>query len=725
MKRLLPLLLLLPLCVLPAKAATWFVNANGGTRYASTVPFGQCNGQAATAYPGTTTDTWTPGKSVSIGYTIADNNGHYETVTTAGTTNGTLSSYTYPTWGTSTVVDGSAVWTEGVTYPVNQKCPYMQAWMLWSANDFSAAAWVIAGGDTVIIDSCKALGTEMSPDNPHCRLGYLNNYSHIVPNANCAYTTSNSDCYNPVIPSGTANQHTRFLSTCAAAGNCPTGGLTNPKLYKANLTQLYGGFGLFEVLNLQSTQYVDFQGFELTTHNGKCSTAGIPALGGGCKNTPPYADYASHGIATNNTTANITFQDDYIHGMNADGLFGPIGGPITMTRTFVGFNGLAGWNFDDGLGTPDAAGSALNWHHTIWEGNGCQEEYPIVDTFPAVSCYSPSSGGFGDAISGQGGAGGSSVLDSFIADDYQAILNTKDGFIGPHIYVTNLSITHSISAFNGGQQWKWGGGNIPQNVLFESNLTVAGCGRLSAPMATGPFGLTAPSGYNAHFVDPCRAYGDVLSSSIAAGSTWNVNGNTFIDGVATMVNVACPLSFSPCPGAVINWHNNIILGYSNIPTPGSSGCCGTPPPAVFYNQNSSDITINTSYNLEYNVRNGSTCGGTILCADPLLLDEPAQSVTAQSDLDVFTNTVSTSGFYPTISSPAINAGTTGGPSTDYFGAAQTSPATIGAVATVGGGGGTPAPIPTPTPAPNPVPAPTPTPTSSEVRVTVLLNGIIH
>lgn len=592
---------------------TWYIRADGGTRFSANVPSGQCDGQADVAYPGSGT---------------------------------------------------------------NQHCAFNDFRYLWSDDSQHAKAWVISGGDTVIVRGCAALPGQSNPANPSCRLG-ADTSSDNSPWCG-VFGSPNPDCTNPTIPAGSSGAHTRFLSTCAAAGNCAPGNETNPKLYHSNLTQLFGGFGLFVTLEFSNTQYVDFEGFELTTHNGVCSTLGTPLLGGGCSTSQPYSDYATYGIRTNNTTSHITFQDVYIHGFNASGLFGPIGGPVTMLRTFSGFNASAGWDFDDGSGTPDAAGSALAWTHTIWEGNGCQEEYPIVDTFPAVRCWSQSTNGFGDAISGQGGSGGSSVLDSFIADDYQALLNIKDGFIGPHVYPTILSITNSVSAFNGGQQWKWGGGNIAQTVTFENNLTIAGCNRMTAAMSPGPFGLTAPSGYNTYFADPCRANGDVLSSPIAAGSTWTVANNTFIDGVATLVNVSCPISFSPCPGATVNWFNNLILGYSNIPTPGNTGCCGTPPPAVFLNNDPSDITINADYSLEYNVRNGSS-GSHVITSDPLLLNEPSQGVTAQSALDVFTLTQGTTSFTPTGSSPAIHAGTTGGPGSDYFGTDQTSPATIGAV----------------------------------------------
>ena len=101
--------------------------------------------------------------------------------------------------------------------------------------------------------------------------------------------------------------------------------------------------------------------------------------------------------------------------------------------------------------TPDAPGSSITATHVIMEGNGCQEQYPLTNAFPAMVCYDTNSGGFGDSWSGQ-----NTTLDSFSCNDCQDLYNTKDGFIGPHTWISTLTITNSTSIGNMGQNWKWG-----------------------------------------------------------------------------------------------------------------------------------------------------------------------------------------------------------------------------------------------------------------------------
>lgn len=605
MKRILPIFLLL--CAMPAMAATWFVRADGGTRYSVNVTSGQCDGLTDVAYPGSGT---------------------------------------------------------------NQHCAYNDVRYLWTDNSgVDSTGWVISGGDTVVIRGCHALASQSNPDNPHCRIGSDLATGRVAGNTWCNSTTANSDCYNLTIPAGTSGAHTRILGGCAYDGNC-SGGATNPKTYAANLTQLYGGFGLLWTFNLTGTQYVDVAGLEFTEHNGTCSTRGIPTRGSACSSSSPYSDYADAGIATDNTTANVNMTDVYLHGFTSYGLVGPIGGAITMTRVFSGFNPSAGWMFDRG-DVPNAAGSSITASYVTMIGNGCQEEYPIVDAYPGERCWDDNSGGFGDAWSGQ-----DSDLDTLICDHCVTMYNTKDGDIGPHTRIRVYTKTNSISAFNMGQQWKWGSsGTTPQTVDFENNLTVGGCNRM-ANAITG-----WPAGFNTYLSDFCRASGDGMSPNISPSSVWTIANNTFVFNSPTLFNVQCyPTGGTAC-ASTIHWFNNVVLGYANIPT-----VYGTTTPAVFFNPIPSIIVINSDHEVEFGIRNGSTCGGDVICSDPLLLNEPAQSVTAQSDLDVFTNTVSTSSFYPTSSSPMIHAGTSGGPATDYFGVTQTSPATIGAVVN----GGTPA-----------------------------------
>jgi len=583
--------------------AAWYVRPDGGTRYSTNVTNGQCNGKYDGPYPGSGT---------------------------------------------------------------NQNCAFNDVRYLWDDGSIGSWGWVIAGGDTVVIRGCAALPGQVNPSSPNCRLGWDNNTSNSSSNSWCWYAPggygSNLDCTNPVIPAGTSGAHTRILGGCAYDNNCTP---VNTYPYSGNLTQLFSGFGLQIALDLSSTQYVDLAGIELTTHNSAhCNQYGTPAFTHGCSNGIPGADdYGNNGIRTDNTTAHVTLTDVNIHGFTAAGLYGPIGGAITMTRVQVNFNGFAGWNFADTSNTPDASGSSIIGSYVRMEGNGCIEEYPIADPLPMLACYDSNSGGFGDAWSGQ-----DTDLQTFACDHCVTIYNTKDGDIGPHTRIQNYTKTNSFSAFNMGQQWKWGsGGTTPQTVIFENNLTVSGCQRMSQPL-TG-----APSTYNTNLSLFCRAAGDVMSPNISPGSVWTFANNTFVFNALTLLDVQCYPGGSNCP-STINWLNNVILGYGNMPT-----VYGINAPAVFYNQAPGSIAINSSYEVEYGIRNGSTCSGTVLCTDPLLLNEPAQSVTAQSALDVFNSTPSTSGFYPTVSSPAIHAGTTGGPSTDYFGTTQTSPAAIGAV----------------------------------------------
>ena len=103
---------------------------------------------------------------------------------------------------------------------------------------------------------------------------------------------------------------------------------TDPKLYESNLTQLFGGFSVAYTLNLQNTQYVDVQCIEITSHNGLCVTMGAPAYPRGCNTSQPLDDYAGTGVLTNNATANVTFQDVYIHGFDSSGLFARSAGPL-------------------------------------------------------------------------------------------------------------------------------------------------------------------------------------------------------------------------------------------------------------------------------------------------------------------------------------------------------------------------------------------------------------
>jgi hypothetical protein len=373
---------------------------------------------------------------------------------------------------------------------------------------------------------------------------------------------------------------------------------------------------------------------------------------------PDSDDYADQGIEVDNVTSNVKLQDLYIHGLTASGILGPIGGPITMTRVFVGFNGFAGWNFDYG-NKPDAPGSSIVASYVTMEGNGCDEEYPIVHAqFPAQICYDSESGGFGDSWSGQ-----DSKLDSFVCDHCVMDYNTKDGFIGPHTIINYLKITNSESYGNMGQQWKWGT-SPGSTTIFENNLTVGNCRRMSAPLPG------APHDYNSHLSLFCRAAGDVFSFYSAANATVLFANNTTIGYSATMFDFSCQTP-KDCSSAHYAFRNNIVLGALNP----EYNAGDAKLPALFYFSDPS-VKIDLDHNLFFNLRS-QPCPRfgrpDLICADPAFIKQPPLTLTRESQLDNFN-------FHPSHGSPAVAHGQPiAGLNTDFFGTARPNPPSIGAV----------------------------------------------
>ncbi len=588
-------------------ATTWFVRPDGGTRYSANMPQGQCDGKADTAYSGS---------------------------------------------------------------GANRHCAFRDFRLLWDdkSGRVGAGAWIIAGGDTVLIRGCKADTTQFNASNPDCRLGW-DAPTGTGANLWC-YAIGSYDCLNPPIPAGTAAQHTRILGQHYA--NCNAAGKNDPKTYVSNLTQLFGGYSLTYTFNLRDTHYVDIECIELTTHNGVCTTSGSPSFPRPCSHNQPLDDYAQNGFVLNNKSANITFQDVYIHGFNASGIYGPIGGPVMMNRVFSGFNAFSGWNFDDGRNTPDAPGSSIHALDVTMTGNGCYEEYPITHTFPAQACYDDVSNGFGDAWSGQ-----DTDLDTFICDHCVMVYNTKDAFIGPHTNVKTLTVTNSQSYGNMGAQWKWN--NTPgATTIFENNLTVGNCARFTEPIpgATHSFALAShlPGAYLSSF---CRAGGNTVAINSQQNSRVLFANNTFVDYLDTVFLLSCgPVSNNRdkmCGSTQFLFTNNIFLGYT---------LKGQEAPGLYYVDDPS-IHITASHNIEFGNRSGKgdPCRGNIFCVDPGLENEPAQKQwTTQNFLDNFS-------FVPGPGSPANGHGVAvNNMTSDYFGRVRPNPPSIGAVERHAAGG---------------------------------------
>jgi hypothetical protein len=573
------------LASVPVFGETWYIRPDGGTRYSAKVPTGQCDGKADLAYHG--------GR-------------------------------------------------------VNQHCAFNDFRFMWDDQSYQSYAWVMTGGDTVIIEGCAANANQPTPSAPDCRIGWdapWAGQTHFW----CFGGSGNAGCSSPPIPAGSAAQHTRILGKNYAS--CSTGSSTD----RSKLTQIFGGYGVGTVLNLGSTRYVDIQCLEITSHNGKCIVHGSPAYPKACTTDGHgLSDFDGNGIVTNNATANITLQDVSIHGHTTSGIQGPIGGAITMNRVFIGFNGFAGWNFDDGHPTPDAPGSSITANYVTMEANGCNEEYPISHAFPAMSCYDLNSGGFGDAWSGQ-----QTNLESFTCNHCQMLYNTKDGFIGPHTDIKHLLIENSESIGNMGQQWKW----VSQpnsSTVFVNNLTVGNCSRLSEP-----FPGALPT-YNKYLSLFCRASGDIFSFSGAANSTVLIANNTTVGYSATVFDLNC-LVTGTCGSTHYVFRNNIIAGYLNQKY--NAGNANVPN--LFYISDSSD-SVTADHNIYYNLRSRCLLTGN-LCSDPQFMNEPAKSMTSEAQLDGFN-------FRIRRGSPAAGGGVViGEVSNDFFGTKRSAPPSIGAV----------------------------------------------
>jgi hypothetical protein len=553
----------------PGPGTTWYVRPDGGSRYSSNQPQGQCDGQADVAYSGTGTN-----QHCAFG-------------------------------------DVRFLWTDG-SYTTSPSVS-MPAW-----------GWVGSGGDTYLIRGGPWRVGQSGP-NPGDSFGL-----HGDP----------FDAGAPPPLNGTPTQHTRILgenySSCGS---------------KSAMTQIYGGFGVAFVFNLSGAQYVDMGCIELTRHS-QCIKYGSPAVPASCSTSFPVDDYAQNGLITNTGTHDLLLQDMWIHGFTSRGIIGPIGGTVTATRVDIAYNGAAGWDFDDGAATPSVNGLLVATNMTI-EWNGCNQAYPGTG---AVSCYSQSTGGYGDGI---GTPAGTCISNTITNSIFR--YNTQDGYDFLHNDTGNCpsSVTGSISYGNNGQQFKWGPANNP--MVFTNNLAIGNCWRMSQPM-TGQ-----PSTYNANLSDFCRA-SDTIVPGFGKNGTLLMANNTIISYAPTIMDVEC--AAVGCPNSVFTFENNIVIGYDNPTTWNTGGQVGGP--GVFYYGAPIGQTIRSN-NIYYGIGHNFSCPTGYpneYCTDPLLVNEPVWA--GESSLDNFN-------FNLTPGSPAKGAGMSiPSVTTDYNGQVRTNPPSIGA-----------------------------------------------
>ena len=414
-----------------------------------------------------------------------------------------------------------------VAYPgkgVNQPCAFNDPRYLYSTGGNQAYQWVMAGGDTVLVHG-----------GPY-RIGQ----DTFKGCANFSNGCSMDNSFIPPPPNGTAAAPTTFLGENYA--NCKT------------KTSFYGGFTVNGVFNLRGSSFVKLACLDITDH-AQCSHTGTkpePCDGN-------YGDFAKSGILTDQNTHDITLQDLDIHGFRDNGIWGAVGGLFNVSRVRIAFNGLSGWNFDDGFGTKSVNGKMI-WSYVTVEGNGCIEEYPIVHPgFPAGYCYDDGNIGYGD------GVGTPDTQIDFNIDHALIRYNTQDGLDILHTTGSTIVLTNSTFYGNMGQQWKLG---PMASTLVRNNFTVTNCHRMSEGIADNPGGT-----WNAGLSDFCRAGAGiqmVQRGDKAGGGNYVVQNNTFVGyaGDAVFEVSACTDSYlyaptNDCNTPNITFENNLMVGYSD------------------------------------------------------------------------------------------------------------------------------------------------------------------
>jgi hypothetical protein len=475
----------------------------------------------------------------------------------------------------------------------NEPCAFNNPYQLITNGAYGNKDSLIKGGDTIIIRG-----------GPY-RMGYKG------PGANDYWGNCPGDpygCSMPPLPSGTAEHPTRLLGENYQ--HCD------------KKTQLFGGYALGVIIDLSGSKHVDVECLELTDH-AQCTRigAGHPASEG-CRSDVPLSDYASVGIATNSETANVLLKNLDIHGLTSRGIIGAIGGEVTADHVRIAFNGGGGWDFDDGRGTKSAPDAFVHASYLTVEWNGCNEEYPITHAVPAFSCFDQNSGGYGDGV----GTPGTTL--NFTCDHCTFRYNTQDGLDLLHVTGSLITVTNSDSYGNMGQQWKMG---AMRKVVFQNNLTVHNCRRMSAAMKG------APEGYHRYLSLFCRAAGDGIALSVDDNGTYIFQNNSFAGYGATSYDIECG---GHCSKANIIFQNNLHIGYKDP-------VAGGELPAIFYTTGlPRNPFIEKDHNIYYNMRS-CPFGFTEHCTNPKIAYMPSWN--GEASLDGIN-------FHLTSASPARGAG---------------------------------------------------------------------
>lgn len=502
---------------------------------------------------------------------------------------------------------------------VAQNCALKHPFYLFTTDpaptqNGEAPRWIIAGGDTVVIH-----GGEY-------RIGYKSNGWDGYWN----FTGCRGDwynCYNPVIPAGTAANPTRIVGEQWA-----TGCSAKPKLT--------GGIGVTAVVNLKGAKNVAVECLELSDF-AQCGSGSLGAADECVRSGFPISDYAARGISVDPATDGVLLRNLYIHGLAQAGILGRMGGTITADRIRIAGIQGAGWDGDDGSGVFNRG--ALIIRNSLIEWSGCLEEYPMRSSLPYYRCFDQDHGGYGDGLGFQAGEGMRVDIDRSVFR-----YNVQDGVDLLYVQGTTptATITHSSAYANGGQQWKIGAFKY---IRFANNLTTSNCRRLAEPVT----GL--PPTYRDGFSNFCRAL-DGIGVALANHTVVDWFNNTTVGYNSVVHDLVC-VTANTCVNTQFNYVNNIFRGYVNPAinrTPSVFYYIGIDPNRLWAN---SKRTSNMYCGGRRNFTIGSTEIFLDVCPGNWLMQEPAFSnETALDRLDLRLSA----------NSPAIDRGEVVGAVVDDF-----------------------------------------------------------
>ena len=458
--------------------------------------------------------------------------------------------YVRPDGGTRYTAEmgkGQCDGTADAAYPgsgTDRHCAFKDVRSLWQdgsyANgQFPSLGWVGGGGDTYLIRG--SIGTGVS-----YRIGW-NGPESALDKATGQYWGIPGDPYGsgiPAPPSGTPAQHTRILGENYASCHAP-----------GAKTQLHGGFGVAAVLSLAGVSYVDVACLDITDFSG-CGRAGQTK---GCNTSVgALSDFAGSGITWSVKSTHDTLTDVHIHGLAANGMYGPTGDGMVFSYLDLVGNASSGWNADLGNGTTGTGSLQVDHFDISW--NGCAEEYPVVHKLPYDGCTDDNVGGYGDGF-------GTATVDSKPAwnvtfDQGVASNNTQDGLDALHIGGTgsSMTVTHILAFGNMGQQVKVGGA---AGTLI-GNRIVTNCNALRQTIPG------TPPGYNAKLSDFCRAADTGVLVTVNDQVPLKFVSNVIYSASTTAIEVECanPVCTS---AAKVDFRDNIFLGFRNNKVNGYAG----------------------------------------------------------------------------------------------------------------------------------------------------------